>query len=60
MLAQHLDSDGSLRPNLPIEELDDGEWGGVRCRRGNPVESSLLDVDKVQILVVLERNTGLG
>lgn len=40
--------------NPPVQELDDGERRGVGRRRGDPVESSLPDVDEVQIFVSLQ------
>lgn len=44
------------KTKIPVEELDDGEGGGVNsCSRGDPVQASLSDVDKVKIFVSLQK-----
>lgn len=40
--------------NIPVEKLNDSERGGVSSsRRSNPVQSSLSDVDKIDVFVSL-------
>lgn len=47
-----------IKTHTPVEELDDGEGGGVSCcSRGDPVQSFLPDVDEVKIFVTLQAKT---
>lgn len=39
---------------MPVEELDDGEWGGIGGCRGNTVQPSLSDVYEVQPFTSLQ------
>lgn len=49
------------KTKIPVEELNDGEGGGVnRCSRGDPVQASLSDVDKVKIFVSLQKKNRLS
>lgn len=42
---------------MPVEELNGCKGGGVHsCSCGDPVQSSLSDVDKVKIFVTLQKN----
>ena len=43
------------KTNVPVEELNNGEGGGVSsCRRGDPVQPPLSDMDEVKTLVTLK------
>lgn len=41
---------------IPVEKLGNGERRGARRGRGDPVQSSLPDVDEVNILMILQEN----
>lgn len=43
-----------LTQPVPVQELDDGERRSVLCGCGDPVQSSLPNVDKVKIFVRLQ------